>query len=208
VDQQVVDRHVSIRAHYERFPATVKGAFVLRGADGSPHQVRLVAARAAECSGHGERSAEFEPVVLDVAPTLDLFVPFEVGLTDLSPGWYQLECDVVVDGVRGTVRPGDRFAVPWPRSSVRRGSARIGEKAGDVVLRQIECAADSMRITYEAPAAPAIRLRVDGSSHAVIEIDHDGEAGAGRIVAYPVLRSQERLSVEVKGATAVEVPLP
>jgi hypothetical protein len=208
VDRQVVDRHVSIRAHYERFPATVKGAFVLRGADGSPHQVRLVAARAAECAGHGERPAEFEPVVLDVAPTLDLFVPFEVGLMDLSPGWYQLECDVVVDGSPGTVRPGDRFAVPWPRSSVRRGSAQIGQTAGDVTIRQVECASDSMRITYEAPAAPAVRLRIDGTSHAVIEIHHDDEDGAGRIVAYPALRSQERLSVEVKGATAVEVALP
>jgi hypothetical protein len=203
-----VDQQVSIRAHYERSPATVKGAFVLRGADGAPHQVRLVSARAAECSGHGERPAEFEPVVLDVAPTLDLFVPFEVGVMDLSPGWYQLECDVVIDGTPATVRPGDRFAVPWPRSSVRRGSARIGERAGDVTLRQLECVADSIRIAYEAPSAPVVRLRIDGSSHAVLQIDHDGDAGAGRIVAYPALRSQERLTVEVKGATAVEVPLP
>jgi hypothetical protein len=203
-----VDEQVSIRAHYERFPATVKGAFVLRGADGAPHQVRLVSARAAECSGRGERSAEVEPAVLDVAPTLDLFVPFEVSVLDLSPGWYQLECDVVIDGTPTTVRPGDRFAVPWPRSSVRRGSAKIGEQAGDVTLRQLECVADSMKIDYESPTAPLVRLRIDGSSHAVLEIDHDVGAGAGRIVAYPALRTQERLTVEVKGATAVDVPLP
>ena len=30
---------VSVRAAYERFPVSVKGAFLLRGADGLPHQV-------------------------------------------------------------------------------------------------------------------------------------------------------------------------
>ena len=33
------EERVSIRAHYERFPATVKGAFVLRGSDRDPHLV-------------------------------------------------------------------------------------------------------------------------------------------------------------------------
>jgi hypothetical protein len=42
----------------------------------------------------------------------------------------------------------------------------------------------------------------------VIEIDHDGDAGRGSILAYPALRSQERLAVEVKGASPVEVSLP
>ena len=203
-----MDPRVSIRAHYERFPATVKGAFVLRGADGAPHQVRLESARAAECAGHSGRQADLEPVVLDVAPTLDLFVPFEVGLLDLPSGWYQLECDVVVDGTPATIHAGERFAVPWPRSSVRRGTVRVGERTGDVTLRQVECAGDSMKIAYESPAAPAVRLRVDGASHAVIAIDHDGDAGRGNILAYPALRSQERLAVEVKGGSAVEVSLP
>ena len=38
---------VSVRAAYERFPVSVKGAFLLRGADGLPHQVRIESARAA-----------------------------------------------------------------------------------------------------------------------------------------------------------------
>jgi len=203
-----MDTRVAIRAHYERSPATVKGAFVLRGADGSPHQVRLDAARVVECAGRAERSADIAPAVLDVAPTLDLFVPFEIPLTELSPGWYQLERDVVVDGSPATARPGARFTVPWPRSSVRRGTTKIAERAREVTIRQIECAADSMKIAYEAPSAPAVRLRIDGSSHAVLEVDHDGDTGKGRIVAYPALRSNETLAVEIKGAGSVEVALP
>jgi len=82
---------VSIRASFERFPATVKGAFVLRGADRNPHQVRIDAARVREFSGRGAVPIGLDPVTLDVAPNLDLFVPFEFGITELSAGWYGLE---------------------------------------------------------------------------------------------------------------------
>ena len=38
---------VAIRAHFEKFPATVKGAFVLRSADRDPH-LHQVGRRVAE----------------------------------------------------------------------------------------------------------------------------------------------------------------
>ena len=63
---------VSVRAAYERFPVSVKGAFLLRGADGLPHQVRIESARATECSGRGGRVIGLEAMVLEVAPTLDI----------------------------------------------------------------------------------------------------------------------------------------
>ena len=36
---------ISVRARFERFPATVKGAFILRGEDANPHQVVVGGAR-------------------------------------------------------------------------------------------------------------------------------------------------------------------
>jgi hypothetical protein len=203
----VPDR-VSFRAAYERFPVTVKGAFVLRGADGLPHQVRIVHARAAECSGRDVHEIGVEPSVLEVAPTLDLFVPFELPTVDLASGWYQLECEVVIDGTPAVVRPGDRFAIPWTRSAVRRGTVRIGKKAGEVALDQLECAGDSIRITYEADHRPHVKLAIDGAALPVLEVDHDEASGRGRVVAYPALRGRERLAIEVRGAPVVEVALP
>lgn len=202
-----VDR-VQIRAAYERFPATVKGAFLLRGADGLPHQVRIRAARAAECAGRGGHPIPMEPAVLEVAPTMDTFVPFELPLMDLPAGWYQLECEVVVDGDAATVRAGKRFTIPWPRSGVKRGTVTIRRRAGDVKLESVECVSDSVRIGFESEKAPHVKLSVDGSAHPVLEIEHDEGSGKGRVIGYPVLRRHERLAIEVKGEDPIEVRLP
>jgi hypothetical protein len=204
----MVDDRVSIRAHYERFPATVKGAFVMRGADGDPHQVRIESARVAGVAGHGGRHVLLESVVLDVAPNLDLFVPFEFGTMDLVSGWYQLECDVVIDGTPAKVQPGPRFAVPWPRATVRRGGTSISQAAGEVKLGQLECVSDSIRIGFEASEAPQVKLRLDGAPHPLLDVEHDPDTGRGRIVAYPAMRTSERLEIDIKGADPVEVPLP
>jgi len=108
---------VAIRAKFERFPAAVKGALLLRGADGMPHQVRLEAAHAAELSGGTPQPVGVASVVLEGSPTQETFVPFEVSTMDMASGWYLLECDLVVDGDPEVVRPGDRFAIPWPRAA-------------------------------------------------------------------------------------------
>jgi len=203
-----VDTRVAIRAHFERFPASIKGAFVLRAADGDPHQLRFEVARVAEWSGGVSLTLELDAVVLDVAPNLDLFVPFEFPTTDLPPGWYQLECEVLVDGTPSTVHPGDRFPMPWSRSAVRRGTVAIGAHAGEVRLGDLECLGDSVRIAYEAPHAPRARLSVDGTTLPLLEVTHDEGSGTGRIVGYPALRTHERLSIELKGADPIEVALP
>ena len=204
---------VSIRAHFERFPATVKGAFVLRGADRDPHQVQIHAAHVQELAGGGKRPIDLDPVTLDVAPKLDLFVPFEFPVMELGPGWYGLECRVTIDGDAAVVRPGKRFPVPWPRATVRRGSVPVG-KAVDaggrkVRLEQVDCAGDSIRVAYSASGSATMKLTADGATLTVLDEEFDGTAGKGRVTAYPLLKTCSRLAIEVGGAAAaVEIDLP
>ncbi|GIU97088.1 MAG: hypothetical protein KatS3mg013_0891 [Actinomycetota bacterium] len=202
------DERVAIRAHVERFPLSLKGAFVLRGADGDPHQVRFESATLLDLGSREARPIDLGPLVVDVAPTLDLFVPFEIPIAELEPGWYRVECVAVVDGGRPSAYAAERFAMPWPRTAVRRGSVAIDRAVGRVRLTTIECAADHLRIGYEAASAPSVRLAVDREPHPILEVGHDPEAGSGWIVAYPVLRRHGRISVELRGHRPVVVELP
>ena len=211
----VVER-VSIRAHFERFPATVKGAFVLKAADRDPHQVRIDAARVREMSGLGAFPIGLEPVTLDVAPNLDLFVPFEFAITELAAGWYHLECDVAIDGDKENVRPPKRFAVPWPRATVRRGNLKVDKAARveggpRVHVERVECGGDAIRVAYTVSPAEVvtIRLAVDDEPLTILESDFDQETGSGRVTAYPVMRTHSRLSIDVRGLPApIELRLP
>ena len=96
-----------------------------------------------------------EPVVLEVSPTQETFVPFEISTIEMPAGWYQLECDVVIDGEPRSYRPGDRFLMPWPRAAVRRGSVSIGAKVASVALETLECLGDSIRLSFAADAEPS-----------------------------------------------------
>jgi len=211
-----MDERVSIRAHFERFPATIKGAFVLRGADRDPHQVRIHAARVREFSGGAGQPIDLDAVTLDVAPNLDLFVPFEFAITELKAGWYGLECDVAIDGTQASVRPPKRFAVPWPRGSVRRGNLSVNRSVQvdggpKVLVEQVECGGDSIRVSYSVtPVEPVvIRLSSDGTPVPILETELRLEDGRGRVTAYPLLRSLSHLEIDVKGAPApLDVRLP
>ena len=213
--EPVVER-VSIRASFERFPATVKGAFVLRGADRNPHQVRIEAARVREVAGRASQQIDLEPVTLDVAPNLDLFVPFEFPITELSAGWYGLECDVAIDGMPESVRPPKRFAVPWPRASVRRGNVNVNKAAQvaggpRVKVDQVECGGDAIRVSYTAapPEPVVLRFLADEAVVPLLDSEFDEESGLGQVTAYPLLRTQSRLAIEVRGASSpIEVRLP
>jgi hypothetical protein len=202
------DDLVAIRAKFERFPAAVKGAFLLRGADGLPHQVRLQAARAAELGGGADQPVGIESVVLEVSPTQETFVPFEISTMEMAAGWYQLECELVVDGDLLVTRPGDRFSMPWPRAAVRRGTVTIGRKVSVVALEMLECLGDTTIVSFAADAQPSLRLSVDGRAHPLLAVEFDEESGRGRAIGYPVLRAQQRLAVELKGEPLVEVALP
>jgi hypothetical protein len=207
-----MDHDISIRAHFERFPATVKGAFVLRGEGRDPHQVKIQAARVTELASRTARPLEIAPATLDVAPHLDLFVPFEFPLTDFGPGWYGLECDVEIDGVPEVVHPGAPFPVAWPRATTRRGAVSVDKAiaagSGKARIEAIECGGDSIRLKYAADEAVAFRITADGAPVAVIAQDFDEAEGHGVTTAYPVLKTQSLLSIEARGGGSLDVKLP
>jgi hypothetical protein len=209
---------VAIRAHFEKFPATVKGAFVLRSADRDPHQVVIKGARVTELAGAGGHPIELQRTTLDVAPKLDFFVPFEFAVTELGAGWYCLETDVDVDGVSQVVRPDRRFAVAWPRATVRRGTVPVGEKVEieggpTVLVDHLECAGDSMTVHFSADPAEPVDWRVaaDGSTVAVLDTQLDEQTGKGRATTYPLLKTQRSLTIELvhkraRATTEIELP--
>lgn len=208
-----MDDRVSFRAHFERYPVTVKGAFVLRAADGDPHQVVFRSGECVELSGAEGRSLGLEDVVVDVAPNLDLFVPFEFPSTELASGWYRLECRALVDGTPSGDFLGERFVVGWPRAAVRRGRVDVGRPidtgAAKAVVLDVECGSDSIRLTYESPEPIALRLDADGRELTIIDDEHDAEAGRGSVVGYPALRDDRELVIRPLGSTdELRIPLP
>lgn len=214
---------VSVRTRFERFPATVKGAFVIRGEDADPHQVRFVQARVVRVPGGGSGvSLAIDPVVVDVAPHHDVFVPFEFTVADLEPGWYALESQLEVDGAR-RIFPGDRrFVVPWPRSQVRRGTVQVGRSAAiaggaTVELSRLEMEATSLTLHYSvSPPEPVdIRLSAGASRVEPLGESYDPATGKGKVSAYPLPVASRTLRIEIapgrrgrgRGAASVEVDL-
>lgn len=194
---------VRIRAHYERFPATVKGAFVLRGADRDPHQVVIREARIVEVAGGGDRTIELPPAIIDVAPRLDFFIPFEFPITELGAGWYGLECDVDIDGVSAVERPGKPFSVAWPRATTRRGSVPIAratapEGGPKVQLEQLDMVADSARLQFSSEEPVDLRVLADGENLTRLDEEFDPLTGRGRLTVYPVMRAHGAIRIEVR----------
>ncbi|MEX0832697.1 MAG: hypothetical protein WD276_02300 [Actinomycetota bacterium] len=208
---------VSIRARFERFPATVKGAFVVRGEDADPHQVGFKVGRIVRMAGKESREIAIREEVLELPPHQDVFLPFEFSIAELEPGWYDLECDVVIDGSPGTRSGGRSFSVSWPRGSVRRGTisvpSQIGIDGTSVSFEPLECSGDHIELRYKVdpPARVTLKLLADGEPLGQIESEFDEETGQGRIVAYPLMRMQSRLVIEAaKGGEArasLAVPL-
>ena len=208
---------ISVRARFDRLPTGLKGALILRGEDPNPHQVAFHDVRLVPVAGDflaGKR-VPVAARTIDVAPRRDVFVPFEVGVADLDPGWYGFRCAVAVDGIDAEFDGGRRFAVAWPRGSVRRGAVPVGGSisvAGSTVrIEQLDCAGDSVKIAFVAdpPLRPTARAAVDGEPLPVLEVEAD-DAGRGRVVTYPLLRDHRafRLELEAGGKTgALDVPL-
>lgn len=209
---------ISVRARFERFPATVKGAFIFRGEDADPHQVVVAAARVVSVGGGGSWPVPFSGVTLDIVPHRDVFVPFELPVSELEPGWYTLVCDLEVDGSPSTYDGGRRFSVPWPRATVRRGTIKVARdvrvEGATVRVDHVDCAGDSIKVHVRVePAGPlTIALFAGRRRLEVLELDLDETTGRGRVTAYPLLRTDETLKVELRGkgraSGTVEVPLP
>jgi hypothetical protein len=196
---------LSVRARFERFPATLKGAFILRGEDSDPHQVVF---REANIVGIGlpvSRPMPIAPATIDVVPHRDVFVPFELLVSDLEPGWYTMRCELEVDGTPGTFDGGRRFSIAWPRARVRRGTVKVDRAVavgdGKVLVEQIECGGDSVKVhlRVDPPVPITARLFAGGARLEVLETEIDEATGRGKVVAYPMMRGQRTLRVELRG---------
>ncbi|MEX0991051.1 MAG: hypothetical protein WD004_02090 [Actinomycetota bacterium] len=195
---------LSVRARFERFPATVKGAFVVRGEDANPHLVTFREARIVPVGGRGGEVIAMKAGTLDIPPHQDTFLPFEFSIADLEAGWYGLECELEVDGTPQTFDGGRRFSVPWPRGAVRRGTVTVGQKVelggATVALDQIEVTGEqsALRFTVQPPDDVTVKLIADGDRLPELESAADGDSGEGRHVAFPLLRAHSELVIVVR----------
>lgn len=209
---------VSVRTRFERFPATVKGALVFRGEDADPHQIAVRGARAVEYGGRGEREVPVELAVITVPPHQDVFVPFEMSLGELEPGWYGFEVDVDLDGSPRTL-PGDRrFSVAWPRGTMRTGVVKVDRsfRVGDmrVVVARLQLASDAttLKLELDPPAPLEVALAADPGliELPVVEVELDERTSTATVRAYPVPRESRKLRLEVAAGEerqAVDLPL-
>ena len=206
---------LSVRARFERLPATLKGAFILRGEDADPHQVEF---RGASIVGVGTDVRVPLPIAaasLDAAPHRDVFVPFEAAIGELGPGWYTLQAELEVDGTVSSFDGGRRFAVAWPRATVRRGQVRIDRavtvRGTTVHLDHVELGGDSakLHVRTDPPGEVAVSVLADGDRLEQLELEHDESSGRSTVTTYPVLRAHRSLRFDVRGgAEPVDVPLP
>jgi hypothetical protein len=210
---------VAVQTRFDRFPATIKGALVLRGADRDPHTVRLLVAEVARVPDGPAKAIPIGDVVVDVAPARDLFLPFEAAISDLEPGWYAVRSEILVDGGPTFVNHGRPFSVPWPRSEVRTGTVQVNEivRAGERSFRveRLELKGDRTAVVWrEEPAkgsaaqagAPRgsvhILLRAGDRPLPEVPADPSRDAAAPgaerRSTAYPVPKTVGSIRVVVK----------
>jgi hypothetical protein len=212
------DAPIRVQTRFERFPASLKGAFVLRGADGNPHAAQFEWGRVGRVPSGPAKPIPMEERQFDVAPVRDLFVPFEVGVSDLAPGWYRLEASVRVDGGRAWPFSSRSFAIPWPRGDVRRGSYPVGKRVraggSSFVVDRVELAGDSASVVWrteshagegqeEGPPGDAV-LVADGGVLDLLPPEEGSRlfvsraSGERRTVSYPMPKSVRSAAVVVR----------
>ena len=193
---------VSVRTRFEKFPATVKGAFVFRGEDADPHQVVVREGRVVRLPGSGGRPLPVERLTVDVPPHQDVFVPFELPIADLDPGWYGFEVEVDVDGSPLRMAGDRRFPIAWPRGTVRTGTVRVDKEvrlgSARVAVDKLQLATDSttIRFSVNPPEPLAIRVETGRSRVDVLAVEIDEETGSGSATAYPIRRGERSARIE------------
>jgi len=113
---------IKVDVVFERFPASVRGAVVVRALDSEPHQIYLEAAEVvdAERLSRTVGPVSAEQATIDVAPHGEVLIPFDIPFNALPPGAYCVMAEVLVDGrerVRGPEGGGKRFSVRRSSSS-------------------------------------------------------------------------------------------
>jgi hypothetical protein len=223
---------VQAQIRFERFPASIKGAFVLRGGDGDPHAVQFDWARVARIPAGPAKPITLEDRMLDVAPIRDLFVPFEVAVVEMEPSWYVVESSLKVDGGRSYTYSGRPFTIPWPRSDIRRGMVPVSKTvrvaAVEFHVERVQLGWDSAAVLWQTPGgadeaeskdaprrdAGAI-LRADGVELEPLpdqvgsRLSEPRTPGERRTLTYPVMRSANSLELLMKLRSGeVSDPLP
>jgi hypothetical protein len=229
---------VSVGVVFERFPASVRGAVVVRGRDPDPHQVTLASADVVELRSPNRpaRPVALDPVTVELAPRGEVLLPFDIPFAGLDPGWYGVVAEVVVDGqrrVRGTsAEEAKRFLVAWPGQVVRKGTMVVESTIAvpgtpGAVVDRVECKGDRtvVRWRHEPSDDPGFRqfgeLRVlaDGKALPFLESSYQPTAGTRSTVVYPVLRANRSLVLQIdrrfspdgqaeRGRWSMELPLP
>jgi hypothetical protein len=213
---------VAIAVRFERFPATLKGAFVLRGADGNPHSVELEEVAVTRIPDGPGKDLPLDQVQVDVAPGRDLFVPFEVTISDLAPGWYGIACRARVDGRGRWMFRGRPFSVSWPRGENRRGAIPIARKvrAGgrEIFIDRVDLAADHAVVVWRSdqedagePDADRVVLFADGAPIEPLPLEASpggarAQAADARTVSYPIPRTARAAHVVFRAASGEESP--
>lgn len=110
------EQPISVDVVFERFPASVRGAVVVRAQDSEPHQIALDSAEVVEAERPARHVSPVsaEQATIDIAPHGEVLIPFDIPFAGLPPGSYCVVAEVVVDGsvrVRGPEGGGKRFSV-------------------------------------------------------------------------------------------------
>jgi len=210
---------VAVDTVFDRFPASVRGAVVVRGLDRQPHQIRLVGAEVvpAHDLARGVHPVAADRATVDVAPHREVLIPFDVPFAGLEPGWYCVVAEVEIDGgahLRGPEDGGKRFVVPWPSAEVRRADLRPNLEVGGAVIDRVELRTDRTAVRWRPPAdAPdaQLRLRLGSRRLPVVEATDDPRGGGRITVAHPVPKRATQLDLEVtagrrKAAAALDLP--
>ena len=194
---------ISVDTVFDRFPASVRGAVVIRAMDREPHQIRLLSVQVVEAH---DPSREVQPVAVDtvtvdVAPHREVLVPFDVPFSALGPGWYCVVAEIEVDGsvrARGPDGGGRRFVVPWPSADVRRADLRPDLKVGGAVIERIECKSDRTTVRWR-PGDGKEQLRVAAGRRRLptVEVSEDPKTGSRLTVLHPTPKQAGELTIEL-----------
>jgi hypothetical protein len=218
---------VLVQTRYDRFPASVKGAFVLRGGDANPHLVRVLRAGIDSVSGGTAKDIPMGNVDVDVAPGRDLFVPFEAGIAELEPGWYVIAADLRIDGSRTDQCASRPFSVAWPRAQVRTGTVQLGASVSaggtTLVVDRIELKSDRVILVWrpedgggeDESTADAVRAEVSAGGRELLAVPSapgsEAKPGERRSVHYPApagASSLELVFVSIDGDRSEVVRAP
>jgi hypothetical protein len=199
---------VLVRTVFERFPVTVKGAFVLRGGDRNPHVARLAAASVARTPAGPAKPIVVETSAMDIAPRRDLFLPFEATIAELEPGWYVVRCDLQVDGGVPTPIDSRPFSMSWPRGAMASGSVspagRLTWGARALIVDRVDLRADRVEAIWHTEGwsaeDPVLALSADGTDLEPLPASAGGaDPGSERrrSVWYPARRGSRSLTLSI-----------